>query len=88
MAGSSRLDLVVKDDGRPIAPAVRAAMDHLSALEDSLIDRSIAFAKASGYARYTTTIRAAWTEAVRSLTEALGEFLAMPRDGRAGHGAA
>ena len=55
----------------------------LDGLEDALVDRAIAIARTNGYAPYTTTIRAAWTEAVRSLTEALGQAL---RAGRAGPG--
>ncbi len=52
---------------------------HLRSIEDALVDRSIEFAKSNGYAPYTTTIRAAWTEAIRSLTEALETYLLDPR---------
>lgn len=51
---------------------------HLAARRDDLVDQAIAIAKARGYARYTTTIRAAWTEAVDSITESLIAVLADP----------
>ena len=41
----------------------------------ALVDAAIACAKATGYARYTTTIRAAWVEAVASVNEGLAEYL-------------
>ncbi len=58
-----------------VRAAAATAQAHLKAHEDALVDQSIAFAKTNGYAPYTTTIRAAWVEAVRSLTEAIAGFL-------------
>ncbi len=50
---------------------------------DQLVDRAIEVAKEHGYTRYTTTIRAAWIEAVDSLSEAVCAFVMAPQD--AGH---
>jgi two-component system aerobic respiration control sensor histidine kinase ArcB len=61
-----------------------AVIARLSDLEDQLVEQSIAYAKTNGYAPYTTTIRAAWVEAVRSLTEALDAFVADARAGPRG----
>ena len=43
---------------------------------DVLVDRAIQVAKDYGYARYTTTIRAAWIEAIDTLNECLASYLA------------
>ncbi len=51
----------------------------LGLMEDRLVDRSIDLAKSNGYTPFTTTVRAAWTEAVRSLTEALESYLLTPK---------
>ncbi len=40
-----------------------------------LVDRAIQVAKDYGYAQYTTTIRAAWIEAIDSVTESLSDYL-------------
>jgi two-component system aerobic respiration control sensor histidine kinase ArcB len=42
---------------------------------DALVDAAIVRAKSNGYARYTTTIRAAWEEAVACVTEELSGYL-------------
>ena len=42
---------------------------------DVLVDRAIQVAKDFGYAQYTTTIRAAWIEAIDSVTESLSGYL-------------
>ncbi|MEO1677845.1 MAG: ATP-binding protein [Pseudomonadota bacterium] len=66
-------------------PATTAwALGQIENLEDVLVDRAIAIAKTNGYAPYTTTLRAAWREAVRSLTEALGHALCDNRPGPGG----
>ncbi|MGI9436396.1 MAG: ATP-binding protein [Geminicoccaceae bacterium] len=40
-----------------------------------LVDRAIVVAKDFGYAQYTTTIRAAWIEAIDSVTDSLSDYL-------------
>lgn len=42
---------------------------------DVLVDKSIAIAKSNGYAPFTTTIRAAWVEAIVSVTDSIAEYL-------------
>lgn len=42
---------------------------------ETLVDQSIEIAKRNGYAPFTTTIRAAWVEAILSVTESLGNYL-------------
>lgn len=42
---------------------------------DVLVDRAIQVAKDHGYAQYTTTIRAAWIEAIDCVTESLSDYL-------------
>lgn len=42
---------------------------------DVLVDRAIQIAKDFGYAQYTTTIRAAWIEAIDSVTESVASYL-------------
>ncbi len=46
--------------------------------QDALVEQAIAVAKTYGYAQYTTTIRAAWVEAIETLTSALGRYLDSP----------
>ena len=48
-------------------------------LED-LVDQSIEIAKSNGYTPFTTTIRAAWVEAIVSVTDALGKYLGSSDD--------
>ena len=48
---------------------------HLGDRLETLVDRSIEIAKSNGYAPFTTTIRAAWVEAILSVTEGLGNYL-------------
>jgi two-component system aerobic respiration control sensor histidine kinase ArcB len=43
---------------------------------EGLVDQSIEIAKSNGYTPFTTTIRAAWVEAIVSVTDALGQYLA------------
>lgn len=43
---------------------------------DQLVDTSIEIAKRNGYAPYTTTIRAAWVEAINGVTQSLTVYLA------------
>lgn len=42
---------------------------------ERLVDQSIEIAKQNGYAPFTTTIRAAWVEAILSVTESLANYL-------------
>lgn len=58
-----------------------ALMDFLDTRLDALVDQSIDIAKTNSYAPLTTTIRAAWVEAVVSVTESLGKYLAGDDDG-------
>lgn len=53
---------------------------YLGARQDALVDRSIAIAKSHGYAPFTTTIRAAWVEAITSVTEAVGQYITSASD--------
>ncbi len=63
--------------GRISAKAVRRFFgDRL----DMLVDRSILIARENGYTPFTTTIRAAWIEAVQSITTSLGDYLEDPSD--------
>ncbi|NVK62245.1 MAG: response regulator [Rhodobacteraceae bacterium] len=57
-----------------------ALTDFLEQRLDRLVDRSIEIAKSNGYAPFTTTIRAAWVEAIASVTDALGRYLASSTD--------
>ncbi|MEJ2411125.1 MAG: ATP-binding protein, partial [Novosphingobium sp.] len=52
-----------------------ALTDFLEQRLDRLVDQSIEIAKSNGYAPFTTTIRAAWVEAIVSVTNALGTYL-------------
>ncbi len=69
---------------RAARAGITRAVAQLGAMEGALVDRAIEIAKTNGYAPYTTTIRAAWTEAIRSLTEALGRFLSEAQPGPGG----
>ncbi len=71
--------------------AVDAARRHSALLSaylrdkrEELVDGAIQIAKDYGYAQYTTTIRAAWIEAIDSLSECIQQCLAdaSPADGR------
>lgn len=72
----------------PSAPAgvdVSAAVAaHLDSVAADLVDRSIEFAKRNDYAPFTTTIRAAWCEAILSLNEAISGYLSQERPGPSG----
>ncbi|MGI9498702.1 MAG: ATP-binding protein [Geminicoccaceae bacterium] len=58
------------------APDLATAMpDVFRKQRDVLVDRAIQVAKDFGYAQYTTTIRAAWIEAIDSVTECLSNYL-------------
>ena len=69
------------DDSRPsVARAVSSdaagsVTTFLEARLETIVDRSIEIAKLNGYAPFTTTIRAAWVEAIVSVTESLGNYL-------------
>ncbi|WP_372921507.1 ATP-binding protein [Roseovarius sp.] len=56
---------------QPRADPFDHAVTHFKANRDNLTDQIIAIAKARGYARYTTTIRAAWIEAIDAVTGCL-----------------
>jgi len=68
----------------PPTGTVAAVAAHLGGVSDALVDRSIDFAKRNDYAPFTTTIRAAWLEAVLSLNEAIAGYLAEERPGPGG----
>ncbi len=57
-----------------------ALTDFLEQRLDCLVDQSIEIAKLNGYAPFTTTIRAAWVEAIVSVTDALGTYLTSSDD--------
>lgn len=61
-----------------------ALTDFLEQRLDRLVDHSIEIAKTNGYAPFTTTIRAAWVEAIVSVTDALGSYLAGSDDAPSG----
>lgn len=89
MDGTSREQEVLAPRASASAAEARAIVGvdiaaRLTGLENTLVEQSIAFAKTNAYAPYTTTIRAAWVEAVRGLTEALSDFLSTPRAGPRG----
>ncbi len=48
----------------------------LNERRDQLVDSSIEIAKKNGYAPYTTTIRAAWVEAINGVSQSLTAYLA------------
>ncbi|MGI9489253.1 MAG: ATP-binding protein [Geminicoccaceae bacterium] len=57
-------------------PGLAAVMpDIFRKQRDVLVDRAIQVAKDFGYAQYTTTIRAAWIEAIDSVTECLSGYV-------------
>ncbi|WP_424970677.1 ATP-binding protein [Dinoroseobacter sp. S76] len=58
------------------ADSVAAVTRFLESRLETLVDQSIEIAKRNGYAPFTTTIRAAWVEAILSVTESLGTYLA------------
>ena len=78
------------DDGHHGPPHTDAGADtgalisFLDTRLDKLVDRSIEIAKLNGYAPFTTTIRAAWVEAILSVTESLGQYLAAAPSGAGG----
>lgn len=67
------------DQAKPSAPGrnsqIDALTDFLDQRLDLLVDQSIEIAKTNGYAPFTTTIRAAWVEAIVSVTDSLGNYL-------------
>ncbi len=58
------------------APVAGHLKLYLSERQEALVDRSIEIAKTHGYAPFTTTIRAAWVEAIQSVTEGVTAFVA------------
>ncbi len=64
-----------KQKGKPAWELDAArAIEHYEVNLDKLVDLSIEIAKQNGYAPFTTTIRAAWIEAVKSVTESLAIY--------------
>lgn len=61
--------------GDDLQSAAKALTSFLESRQESLVDSSIDIAKLNGYAPFTTTIRAAWVEAILSVTESLGNYL-------------
>ncbi|MEQ8654456.1 MAG: ATP-binding protein [Kiloniellales bacterium] len=69
--------LAAKDVGAA-SPLEADLLGYLESRQDALVAQAIAVAKSYGYAQYTTTIRAAWVEAIETLTSALGRYLESP----------
>ena len=63
---------------------IDALTDHLEQRLDRLVDQSIEIAKINGYAPFTTTIRAAWVEAIVSVTDSLANYLSSSLDAPTG----
>ncbi|MDP5220200.1 ATP-binding protein [Ruegeria sp. 2205SS24-7] len=63
---------------------ITALTDFLTQRLEPLVDQSIEIAKSNGYAPFTTTIRAAWVEAIVSVTDSLAQYLAQSTDLPAG----
>ncbi len=62
---------------RPLTPLAGRLTAYLGTRQEDLVDRSIEIAKSHGYAPFTTTIRAAWVEAILSVTEGIGAYIAL-----------
>lgn len=63
---------------RPVtSPLAIRLTAYLGTRQEDLVDQSIEIAKSNGYAPFTTTIRAAWVEAVLSVTEAVGTYISL-----------
>ena len=62
-------------DVREVSCLVKGMPDLFKRRRDLLVDRAIEIAKDFGYAQYTTTIRAAWIEAIDSVTESIAGYL-------------
>ncbi|MCV3273030.1 ATP-binding protein [Roseobacter sinensis] len=63
---------------------IDAVTDFLEQRLDALVDQSIEIAKTNGYAPFTTTIRAAWVEAIVSVTDSLRTYLSGAADAPGG----
>lgn len=59
---------------------IDALTEFLDRRLDPLVDQSIEIAKTNGYAPFTTTIRAAWVEAIVSVTGSLANYLTSAGD--------
>lgn len=71
---ATEVDLATPSGDRRNSP-IDTLTGYLDQRVDSLVDQSIEIAKSNGYAPFTTTIRAAWVEAVLSVTESLDSYL-------------
>lgn len=71
-----RADVGQTSKDTPPGVAATALTEYFCSQQERLVDRSIQIAKDNGYAPYTTTIRAAWVEAIQSVTRCLGTYLA------------
>ncbi len=69
---------LVAGDVSAASPVEADLPAYLVGLQDRLVEQAIAVAKTYGYAQYTTTIRAAWVEAIETLTTSFGDYLASP----------
>ncbi|MEM1077232.1 MAG: ATP-binding protein [Pseudomonadota bacterium] len=68
-------DLATEPAATDHAGSMAAVTRFLESRLETLVDQSIEIAKLNGYAPFTTTIRAAWVEAILSVTESLGTYL-------------
>lgn len=62
-------------DVQEVSELVGVMPDLFRRRRDLLVDRAIEVAKNFGYAPFTTTIRAAWIEAIDSVTDSLSDYL-------------
>ncbi len=74
----SRAPTLVAGDVGAASPFEADLPAYLAGLQDTLVEQAIAVAKTYGYAQYTTTIRAAWVEAIETLTSSFADYLASP----------
>lgn len=74
----SRAPKLAAGDVGAASPFEADLLGYLVGQQDALVEQAIAVAKSYGYAQYTTTIRAAWVEAIETLTSALGRYLDSP----------
>ena len=78
---SSRIENEHVSESSEAASILRAYLD---SKQEILVDLSIEVAKSNGYAPFTTTIRGAWVEAIHSVSEGIGTYLASSADSPGG----
>jgi len=73
------MSIAVRQSPAEVDAASRRAValpDFFRRRREALVDQAIQVAKDYGYAQYTTTIRAAWIEAIDTLTECVATYFA------------